>query len=63
MTNTPEQKHSKVLGRVKESLMIIFVEVDYNLREEELNDLCEKRVKEISRQAERASEAMKKGGN
>lgn len=63
MTNTPEQKHSKVLGIVKESLMIIFVEVDYILREEELTDLCEKRVKEIRRQAERASEAMKKGGN
>ncbi len=43
--------------------MIIFVEVDYILREEELTDLCEKRVKEIRRQAERASEAMKKGGN
>lgn len=55
---TPTEKYNKVLGIVKEALIIILVETDYILEEQELSQLSELRLNEIKRQSERIAKVI-----
>lgn len=46
---------------VNEALMIIFVEADCILKEEELSELGQKKLKKIKIQVQRLSEAINEG--
>lgn len=58
MNNTPTNKYNKILGIVKEALVIILVETDYILEEQELSQLSELRLNEIKKQSQRIAKVI-----